>query len=151
VGVLVKDGVAGKRIEARSLDLAVSVGRQMVGTKSVDGDEDDWRAGRNSLRRAAAPHGEQGSDGQGRPGPVRAANSSLATKRNHLLILCSLSVNTDADGRIIYRPYRRSIMRARFAAAAVIFAASVVFGQVKESVTVSVVEVPVTVVDRGGN
>ena len=42
-------------------------------------------------------------------------------------------------------------MRARFAAAAVIFAASVVFGQVKESVTVSVVEVPVTVVDRGGN
>ena len=42
-------------------------------------------------------------------------------------------------------------MRARFAAAAVIFAASVVFGQVKESVTVSVVEVPVTVVDRAGN
>ena len=42
-------------------------------------------------------------------------------------------------------------MRARFAAAAVIFAASVVSGQVKESVTVSVVEVPVTVVDRGGN
>ena len=42
-------------------------------------------------------------------------------------------------------------MRARFAATAVIFAASVVFGQVKESVTVSVVEVPVTVVDRGGN
>jgi VWFA-related protein len=42
-------------------------------------------------------------------------------------------------------------MRARFATAAVIFAASVVFGQVKESVTVSVVEVPVTVVDRAGN
>jgi VWFA-related protein len=42
-------------------------------------------------------------------------------------------------------------MKARFAAAAVIFAASVVFGQVKESVTVSVVEVPVTVVDRAGN
>jgi VWFA-related protein len=42
-------------------------------------------------------------------------------------------------------------MRARFAAVAVIFAASVVFGQLKESVTVSVVEVPVTVVDRAGN
>src|SRR2546428_6884482 len=42
-------------------------------------------------------------------------------------------------------------MKARFAAVAVIFAASVVFGQLKESVTVSVVELPVTVVDRGGN
>lgn len=42
-------------------------------------------------------------------------------------------------------------MKTRFAAAAVIFAASVVFGQLKESVTVSVVEVPVTVVDRAGN
>ncbi len=44
IGVLEKDGVAPQGIDRRGLHTLVAIGRQVVGTQGVDGDDDDGRA-----------------------------------------------------------------------------------------------------------
>jgi hypothetical protein len=67
VGVLEEDGVLAESIEVRRLNTAIAVGRQVVGAKRVDRDEDDWGAAEDEapLLPAAAEGSREKSEGEG--------------------------------------------------------------------------------------